>query len=72
MTTSSSPDPDRSGGTTVRAGNAVQAVYGFGLIGAVLYFVQHASSFWTGVLGILQALVWPAIVVYKALEYFHV
>jgi hypothetical protein len=56
----------------VRAGNAVQAVYGFGLIGAVLYFVQHASSFWTGVLGILQALVWPAIVVYKALEYFHV
>ena len=56
----------------MRAGNAVQAVYGFGLIGAVVYFVQHASSFWTGVLGILQALAWPAILVYKALEYFHV
>lgn len=45
------------------------AVYGMGLIGAVIYFIQHATGFWMGVLGILKAIVWPAILVYKALEY---
>ena len=45
-------------------------VYGLGLIGAAVYFIQHAGSFWIGVLGFLKAIVWPAFVVYKALEYF--
>ena len=44
------------------------AVYGLGLIGALIYFIQHATTFEAGVLGILKALVWPALVVYKALE----
>lgn len=44
------------------------AVYGLGLIGAAIYFIQHANSFGAGVLGILKALVWPALFVYKALE----
>ena len=49
--------------------NASQgAVYGLGLIGAAGYFIQQADSFWIGALGILKALVWPAILVYKLLQ----
>jgi hypothetical protein len=44
------------------------AVYGLGLIGAAIYFVSHATSFWLGVLGILKAIVWPAYLVYEALK----
>ena len=44
------------------------AVYGLGLIGAAIYFISHAATFWLGVLGFLKAIVWPAILVYKALS----
>ena len=44
------------------------AVYGLGFIGAAIYFIQHAPTFWLGVLGFLKALVWPAFLVYKLLE----
>jgi len=42
------------------------AVYGLGLIGALVYFLQHATSFGEGVIGVLKAIVWPALLVYKA------
>jgi hypothetical protein len=45
------------------------AVYGLGLVGAAVYFIQHATSFWAGVLGFLKALVWPAVLAYKLLEF---
>lgn len=45
------------------------AVYGLGLIGAAVYFIQQADSFWAGVLGFLKALVWPAFAVYKLLQF---
>jgi len=41
------------------------AVYGLGLIGALVYFLQQADTFGAGVLGFLKALVWPAILIYK-------
>jgi hypothetical protein len=44
------------------------AVYGLGFIGACIYFIQHATSFWMGVLGILKAMVWPAYLVYSFLD----
>jgi len=44
------------------------AVYGFGIIGAAIYFISGATSFWLGVLGFLKAIVWPAILVYEALK----
>ncbi len=50
--------------------NSAGAVYGLGFIGAVIYYVSHATTFWTGVLGILKALVWPAFLVYEALKFF--
>lgn len=43
-------------------------VYGLGFIGAAIYFISTATSFWMGVLGILKAIVWPAFLVYEALK----
>lgn len=42
-------------------------IYVLGFIGAVVYYVQTATGFWNGVLGVLKAIVWPAILVYKFL-----
>ena len=44
-------------------------IYGLAFLGAVVYYIQHAESFWMGVLGVLKAIVWPAILVYKLLEF---
>lgn len=48
------------------------AVYGLGFVGALIYFIQHATGFWIGVLGILKAMVWPVILIYKLLEFLKV
>jgi hypothetical protein len=53
----------------VNANSSSGAVYGMAFIGAAVYFIQHSATFWMGALGILKALVWPAILVYKLLEY---
>lgn len=52
-----------------RPGGAGGAVYGLGLIGALVYYIQHGHGFWGVVLGILKALVWPAFLVYDALRH---
>ncbi|MFZ5433210.1 MAG: hypothetical protein ACOZB3_05480 [Calditrichota bacterium] len=44
------------------------AIYGLGMIGAAVYFIQHSTGFWMGVLGVIKAIIWPAMIVYKALE----
>lgn len=41
------------------------AVYGLGFLGALIYFLQHANSLGAGLLGVLQSLVWPAVLVYR-------
>ncbi len=43
-------------------------VYGMAFIGALIFFIQQADTFWMGVLGVLKALVWPAILVYQLLK----
>ena len=52
-----------------RSGGGGGAVYGLGLIGALVYYIQAADGFWSGVLGILKALVWPAFVIYDLLKF---
>ena len=42
--------------------------YGMGVLGALVYFIQHASSFMDGFIGVLMAIFWPAVAVYKILE----
>ena len=45
------------------------AVYGLGLIGAAIYYISVATTFWIGVLGFLKAIVWPVFLVYGVLSY---
>lgn len=51
-----------------KAGNQGSVLYGMGFIGAVVYFISHAVSFWGEVLSIVKAIFWPAFVIYKVLE----
>jgi hypothetical protein len=53
----------------MRTNASSNAVYGLGFLGAVIYFIAHATSFWMGVLGVLKAIVWPAILVYEAFQH---
>lgn len=46
------------------------AVYGLGMIGAAVYYIDQATTFGAGVVGFLKALVWPAFLVYSALKFF--
>jgi hypothetical protein len=46
------------------------AVYGLGFVGAAIYYVSTATGFWMGVLGILKAIVWPAMLVYGLLKQY--
>jgi len=39
--------------------------YGLAFVGALIYYLQQSTTFWQGVLGILKALVWPAMLIYK-------
>jgi hypothetical protein len=43
-------------------------LYGVAFIGALVYYLQHAATFWVGVLGFFKALFWPAVLMYKVLE----
>jgi len=51
------------------SGSAGDAVYGLGIIGAAIYYISVATSFWMGVIGFFKALVWPAFLVYEVLKY---
>ena len=45
------------------------AFYGLGFIGAAIYYISTATSFWGGVLGVLKAIVWPGFLVYEVLKF---
>ena len=50
--------------------NAASApVYGFGLIGAWVYYLSRAKTFQQGVLGFFKGIFWPAFLVYALLEF---
>ncbi|MEK7447469.1 MAG: hypothetical protein AAB632_01595 [Patescibacteria group bacterium] len=53
--------------TATQSGSAGM-VWFLGFIGAAIYYVQTASDFWDGVVGVLKALVWPAFLIYEALK----
>lgn len=53
----------------MRGSSASGAVYGMGLIGAAIYYIQHAATLLAGLIGILKAILWPAILIYKLLEF---
>jgi hypothetical protein len=47
-------------------------VYGLGFIGALIYFLQNATSFTDGFLGVFKAIAWPGFLVYELLEFLKV
>lgn len=49
-------------------GGTFGGLYLLTVIGAAVYFINTADGFWSGVVGLLKAIVWPAFAVYRALE----
>ena len=47
------------------------AIYGLGMIGAWIYYIQTATGFWNGALGLLKGIVWPAFMVWELLSYLN-
>lgn len=45
------------------------AVYGLGFIGALVYYIGGANSFWDGVWGVIQSFFWPAFLVWGLLDF---
>jgi hypothetical protein len=50
--------------------SASSGVYGLAFVGALIYYIQHATTFWMGVVGVFKALFWPAFLIYRLLEFF--
>ena len=70
MTTATDTNEQKpKAGRTIYRSTASDAVYGFGLIGAWIYYLSHAATFWMGLLGILKGIVWPAMLVYGLMKY---
>jgi len=45
------------------------SMYGMAMIGAAVYYVKHAVTFGAGLLGLVKALFWPAVLMYKLLDF---
>jgi hypothetical protein len=52
--------------TVNKGGSGV--IYGLGLIGAVIYYIQHATTFMIGVIGVIKAVFWPAVLIYYVFD----
>jgi hypothetical protein len=71
MTTDTmSAEAKRQEKKTVYRGGASETVYGLGFLGALVYYLGHAATLWIGLLGVLKAIFWPAVLVYEALHFF--
>jgi hypothetical protein len=50
------------------ASNSGTGVFGgsyfLGFLAAVVYYIQSATSFWDGLVGFFQAIIWPAFLIY--------
>ncbi|MFH1473460.1 MAG: hypothetical protein ABIE55_01065 [Candidatus Aenigmatarchaeota archaeon] len=42
-------------------------LYFLGFIGALIYYITTAPTFWDAVVGFLKAIVWPAFLVYGSM-----
>jgi hypothetical protein len=72
MTTdTNSSEQEYRGRKVVYRGAASAPVYGLGFLGALVYYLGHATTFWMGVLGVFKAIVWPAMLVYELMKYLN-
>ena len=61
--------PDNKNKERVKSAGASGGIYGLAFVGALIYYLQHAATFWAGVTGFIKALVWPAMLVYYIMDY---
>ncbi len=52
----------------MRGNDSAGFIWCLGVLGAAVYYIQNASGFLDGVIGIIKALAWPAILVYYFLQ----
>ena len=45
------------------------ALYFLGFVGALVYYLSNAQTFWIGLYGVLKALLWPAFLVFELLKF---
>jgi hypothetical protein len=60
------PTTQPARGSSQATAGGGNAVYGLGFIGAIVYYLQAADVWWEYLLAILQAIFWPAFLVYEA------
>lgn len=46
-------------------------IYGLSVVGALFYFLSHATTFGMVLLGIGKSVFWPAILMFKLLTYLN-
>jgi hypothetical protein len=51
---------------------AVGGGYFLGFVGAVIYYLQNAHTFLAGIWGIIQAIFWPAFLVYHLFSFLKI
>lgn len=61
--------PDNERRKTMKNEGFFGGIYGLAFIGAAVYYIQHAATFWEGLIGIVKALFWPAMLMYKLMEF---
>lgn len=54
-----------------KSGGGMSAVYCLGVLGALVYYIQAASSFGEGLVGVIKAFFWPAFLVHGLLEFLR-
>jgi hypothetical protein len=60
MTTNKKPND-----TNPNCHATANTIYGLGLVGALIYYLQQSSTIVEGLIGILKSIVWPAILIYR-------
>lgn len=48
--------------------NGCGSIYGLAFLGALVFYIQQATTFWEGILGFFKAVFWPSMIIYKVLE----
>jgi hypothetical protein len=71
MTTELTSTGQKAEKQKVYRGGGSEAVYGLGLIGAWVYYISTATTFWMGLLGIFKGIFWPAVLVYEFLKFLQ-
>lgn len=53
------------------SGSTTGGIYGLAFLGSLIYYITHAAGFWSIVIGVLKAVVWPAFLVYELMAYLQ-